>query len=80
MLSLQDVIARNSTPTPQGVTTSASQASGAPTPQNTVAPQAPPNSLQLIVNRFAHRYDANLREYTEITLLQVLSGGVKPKT
>lgn len=56
MLSLQDVIARNTAPA-----------------------QPTQNSLQLLVNRFAHRYDANLREYTEITLLQVLSGGVKPR-
>lgn len=59
MMSLQDVIAKNSVPTTGTLTAE--------------------NSLQLLVNRFAHRYDAGLRPYIETTLLQVLSGGVKQK-
>jgi hypothetical protein len=35
------------------------------------------NSLQLVINRFAYRYDAGMRPYIETTLLRLLSGGVQ---
>ncbi len=54
MITLQQVMTKNSSPTSQ-------------TPQN---------SLQLLVNRFAYRYDADIRSYVETTLLRLLSGGV----
>ncbi len=39
----------------------------------------PQTSLQLLVNRFSYRYDADLRDYVETTLLRLLSGGVQPR-
>jgi hypothetical protein len=55
MLSLQDVIAKNSAPS-----------------------QPPQNSSQLLVNRFSYRYDADIRDYAELTMLRVISGGLHP--
>lgn len=34
------------------------------------------SSLQLLVNRFAQRYDADMRDYIETTLLRIASGAV----
>lgn len=36
----------------------------------------PENSLQLLVNHFSYRYDANLRKYVELRLLRLISSPV----
>lgn len=38
------------------------------------APQG--NTLQLVVNRFAHRFDADLQTYSELQIMRILSGAV----
>lgn len=35
------------------------------------------NSVQLVVNRFAHRFDADIRDYVELKITRVLSGALQ---
>ena len=37
-----------------------------------------PNSLQLFVNRFAYRFDTDVRDYIETTILRLASGSIHP--
>lgn len=45
--------------------------------KNTLPDTPTDNSLQLLVNRFAHKYDADIRSYIEVNLLRVMSGSIK---
>lgn len=45
-------------------------------PEATGASEGPANSLQLLVNHFAYRYDANLRGYVQLRLLRLISSPV----
>lgn len=40
----------------------------------------PPNSLQIFVNRFAGKYDTDVRSYIELQVLRLMSGSLLDKT